>query len=501
MYKILTSLIILGSFVFSGWMYPQIQQVKETQNEISFGAKNAVGGEVYYLSGSGLTSSATSIGLTKFGYTQPGGTYSKFSMPNFGDLGCATIQPGNTSGKQEFISFTGVSQNSDGTATLTGVTRGLERYTPFAASTTLQTAHAGGSDIVISNSPPCFYESYANLSQDEAVTGLWNFNSYLPTSSITATTSAQLTTKSYVDNLTNQGAATSTLTNGGIVELATQQEMASSTDSGDVEKPRVLWSAYSTSSPYTSGMWAPITDKDGKLNQTFWRLSQAFTWTGIHTWNTATSTFTISPIITAATSSPLKLNGVEWSFPSSDKASSTALFTNGNGSLSFLYPDWLLIGEATLASPNSTTTVSITSGFTDIKIIADVRGKSSADITELRFNNDGLTANNYGYLVFRDNVSTPDNQGNGKKYIAIEGTSTTSPAVFYIDVINNLSTRKIVNWQGGTSPSGTAIGSLYEGTGVWNNTSDGITSIQIITDSTSNTFNTGTTLRVYGAKR
>ena len=302
MYKILTSLIILGSIAFSGWMYPQIQQVKETQNEISFGAKNAVGGEVYYLSGSGLTSSATSIGLTKFGYTQPGGTYSKFSMPNFGDLGCATIQPGNTSGKQEFISFTGVSQNSDGTATLTGVTRGLERYTPFAASTTLQTAHAGGSDIVISNSPPCFYESYANLSQDEAVTGLWNFNSYLPTSSITATTSAQFTTKSYVDNLTNQGAATSTLTNGGIVELATQQEMASSTDSGDVEKPRVLWSAYATSSPYTAGMWAPITDKDGKLNQTFWRLTDAFTPTGLWTFNTLGVVFNASTTFNTATS-------------------------------------------------------------------------------------------------------------------------------------------------------------------------------------------------------
>src|SRR3990167_8549600 len=82
------------------------------------GVQNPVGGEVYYLSGSGISASATSIGLTKFGYTQPNGTYAKFSMVNFGDFGCVTIQPGNTSGKQEFVSFTGLTQNSGDTATL-----------------------------------------------------------------------------------------------------------------------------------------------------------------------------------------------------------------------------------------------------------------------------------------------------------------------------------------------------------------------------------------------
>lgn len=266
----------------------------------NLGANNAVGGKKYYLSGSGVSSSQATIGLTKFEIA--GGTQ-KIRMTDFGALGCGTIQPGNST-KQEFISFTGVTQNSDSTATLTGVTRGLSPIPDYTASTTLQTAHAGNSSFVISNSPPCFYEGYANITQNEAVTGVWTFNTNLPTSSLTSTTSSQFTVKSYVDNTVNAGAATSTETNGGIVELGTLAEQSSGYNGGATQ-PTVLQTKNSTSSPDVRGSYNIIAQATGYLKQTWLDLTEAFTWTGVHIFSG--SPFTISGATTTISSATTTL--------------------------------------------------------------------------------------------------------------------------------------------------------------------------------------------------
>jgi len=329
-------------------------------------AQNPVGGERYYLSGSGISSSATTVGLTKFGYMQPNGTYSKFSMTNFGALGCATVQPGNVSGKQEFISFTGLTQNSDGTATLSGVTRGLERYSPFQASTTLQTSHAGGSEVVISNSPPCFYENYASLSQDEPVTGLWSFNSYLPTTSIVATSSNQFTNKSYVDATANAGAATSTKTNGGIVELATGAEAATGA-ALVVDDPLVIDTSIARSYRATGDSnRAIISDSNGYLDLSFLGLatSSNLIFSGLNNY-TASSSFSATTTIAAnsTTTRALILNSIAYQFPSIQGASSTSLVTDGAGSLTWDYQSRLL-GQATVDATNSTTASSTIASVT-----------------------------------------------------------------------------------------------------------------------------------------
>ena len=275
---------------------------------LDFGAQNAVGGERYFLSGSGVTASQTTIDLTKFGYTKPDGTYQTFSMTSFGDLGCGTIQPGNNKGKQEFISFTGITQNSDNTAQLTGISRGLERFTPYAASTTLQTSHAGGTDFVIANSPPCFYENYVTRNNTETITGLFSFNSKLPTSSLSATTSNQFTTKSYVDAVGLQGAPTSTEAVGGIVRLGTGLQMASTTLITD--NPFVLHTGLSTSTPgLNATSTIPITQFNGKLNQNFWDLTANYTWTGSHTFSTSTGIGTTTPRATLGVQGDVLVSG------------------------------------------------------------------------------------------------------------------------------------------------------------------------------------------------
>lgn len=84
-----------------------------------------------------------------------------------------TIEPQSTN--REFISFTGITQNTDGTALLTGVSRGLSPSYPFTASTTFQLPHSGQSVFILSN-PPQLTNQYANKSNAEYIPAqFWGF--------------------------------------------------------------------------------------------------------------------------------------------------------------------------------------------------------------------------------------------------------------------------------------------------------------------------------------
>lgn len=248
--KIGTIILSLG-IIISGWFGVTLP---DGQLFTTLSGQLVVGGKTYTISGGGISSSQTTITLTNFDLA---GSTQDLRISDFGNLGCGTIEPGHST-RQEFISFTGVTQNSDDTATLTGVVRGLQPVSPYTASTTLQYTHSGGSSFILSNSPPCFYESYANLNASSTISNLWTYKVYPEIASGVgnATTSLQFTTKNYVDNVVNQGAATSTQTLGGISELATQLEIASTTDLG-VARPLVLHTLFSTSTPDLSATNRP----------------------------------------------------------------------------------------------------------------------------------------------------------------------------------------------------------------------------------------------------
>ena len=273
----LSALITVGSFFGITDTQKSVQSLenrveKVEMSSMALGAFNPSGG-ITYRTQTSIGTTDTTINLSSFeNRSEIALTMDLLNT----DIAYGTLSPQTS--RSEFISFTGVTQNSNGTAQLTGVTRGLSDIYPFTASTTLRNSHPGQSVFILSDSPSLF-EEYAKIRNDMAITGLWNFNSYLPTSSINATTSAQFTNKSYVDNVANAGAATSTDSNGGLVELATSDEMASST-AADTEKPRVLISDNSTSSPYGAGNWVVITDDDGNINNDFLNTERPLTWTG-----------------------------------------------------------------------------------------------------------------------------------------------------------------------------------------------------------------------------
>ncbi|MFA5772892.1 MAG: hypothetical protein WC974_09205, partial [Thermoplasmata archaeon] len=281
-----------------------------------FGADTQLffGGSTYYIAGSGITSTGTSITLTSLTIPQTG---QKILDADLSSTFFITVEPGNTT-RQEFASCTTITQNSTGTATLSGCSRGLAPISPYTASTTLGFAHSGGSKVIFSN-PPQFYDQATFKANDETITGTWLIG--------TPTASTQITNKTYVDNVANAGAATSTSSNGGIVEIGTQAEMASGT-TADADKPRAIITDFSTSTPdgtSQAGKFAVISETDGKLNQLWLDLTENYTFSGTNTYSgvnsftgatttisSATTTITTTTgVLGFATSTPtLKSNGV-----------------------------------------------------------------------------------------------------------------------------------------------------------------------------------------------
>jgi len=229
----------------------------------------------YTLYGSGLSSSATSITLTSLTIPQ---TSQKIVDADLSDTFYITIEPGNKT-RQEIVSCTTVAQNSNGTATLSGCSRGLAPVTPYTASSTLAFAHGGNTSVIFSD-PPQLFNQYPAIIDNYTISGLWTFPNGIY--GVTPTSTTQLATKGYADGLSYAGSPDMTLLVKGIGEMATGFELASSTPTGNTTAPLIATSLYATSSPYTASSWIPVTDRDGKLNQTFLRLSDAFTWTNTH---------------------------------------------------------------------------------------------------------------------------------------------------------------------------------------------------------------------------
>lgn len=232
------------------------------------------GGQTYTLAGNGLTNSATSLTLQSLTIPQTG---QKIADADLSTTFYLTIEPGNRT-KQEFVSCTTVTQNSGGTATISGCARGLSPIPPYTASSTLGFVHSGGTQVIFSN-PPTFYNQYTARANAELIPSVWTASNtapwlydgnlafgsttnQIPTSesifknfvrssadtTISATTTAgtghgfvqaipctnssDLCNKSYVDAVAVAGAPNADLTTKGIAEEATVGEINAGTRTG-----------------------------------------------------------------------------------------------------------------------------------------------------------------------------------------------------------------------------------------------------------------------------
>lgn len=183
----------------------------------------------FVLAGAGTVIGATTITLTSF--TTIDGT--ALAITDFGAKGYFTLEPG--SGDQEEAgTFTGVTQNANGTATLTGVKTQLT-ISPYTETSGLAKTHPGGVKLVISNTAG-FYNGLTSKSDDETISGTWTFTNpnypRMDTDTPYPTDNEQLATKAYADSLAFAGAPNATTTQKGIVELPTQAEVDARTSTG-----------------------------------------------------------------------------------------------------------------------------------------------------------------------------------------------------------------------------------------------------------------------------
>lgn len=180
--------------------------------------------QTFTLAGSGAILAATSITLNDF--TQIDGS-TALTMTDFGSIGFGTLEPNNST-QEEQICFTGVTANANGTYTLTGVSTVLT-VSPYTQTSGLAKAHPGGAKFVISNTAG-FYDKFTSKSDDETITGLWDFpnGANTPTlgaSYVAPTAQTQVASKGYADALAIAGAPNASTTVQGLVQIPRQSSI------------------------------------------------------------------------------------------------------------------------------------------------------------------------------------------------------------------------------------------------------------------------------------
>lgn len=263
--------LMLGGFFVGQTYYTPATTAQKTGNF------NTTGGGTYNLQAT-ITSNQTTIQLSSFLEPQSNIPYTMSYLNS--SIEYATIAPQTST--SEFISFTGITQNSDGSATLTGVQRGLDRSYPYTASTTLALPHAGQTRLILSN-PPQVYNSYAALTNNNIFYGTNTFSSTSPAfydadpiwTNFPGTIFADF---NYVNSVVAAGAANGSETVKGVYQLATAAQAAIGASVGSTGARLVLGANLATTTPlFTGTNVIPVTGTNQKLSQLFLDLTQAFT--------------------------------------------------------------------------------------------------------------------------------------------------------------------------------------------------------------------------------
>lgn len=310
----------------------------------------------FTLAGAGITSSQNTVQLTSF--TLPDPSKTPITMSMFGSIGYAVLEPQTS--KIENITFTGVTQNANGSAILTGVTRGISFYSPYLSSTTLAMAHAGGAYVILTNSAAFYGKEFlfannAGTSTQSVVvssTTPWRYD-LVPLNQANGTyvsTTSEFASVALVNKVVASGCATATEGVLGCSQLATQLQMASSSYS--VGTPTVLYSRYSTSSPTVCGLCIPITRNNGTIHPNFIATSTNDFY-NFGNFSTASTSMTATTTISAnsLTNGAFRLNGLAYLFPSLRGAVGTVLTENGSGTLSWSSTGGKIYSYASTTNP------------------------------------------------------------------------------------------------------------------------------------------------------
>lgn len=445
------------------------------------------------LSGAGVTSSSVTVPLTLLA-TRDGRAV---TMSMLGTTGYGTLEPGTS--KEETITFTGITQNTNGTAILTGVSRGLDFVSPYGASTTLSKTHAGGGIFIISNTAPFYGQQFALVNNPSTITALWTYAStsmpgYDVSPSNTQWASAAGSAFVNLDKLNATaiaGAANASETANGIGELATGREAASSTFIGSTGGRLLLPASLATSSPSSIATSTIVmTQLDGKINPLFLATSSLYS----YNWG-ASMNLTGSTSIAASATSKLTLNSLPYSLPSTRGAASTTLTENGAGQLGWYTPDWRILVSTTTTNAMATSTITNIPAAKDLRIVIDTPQMSANSTLHLQFNGD-TTSVYFWYKLTQAGVSTSGGGGSLVRLSETDGTTVNIHTV--LNVTNTATNPKLITGQtvGAETTGGGYADTLWGG---WYNTSAQISSLSIGCGLSGVNCPVGTRITIYGS--
>lgn len=344
----------------------------------AFAVVTPVGGYQYTLAGAGINSTQSTIQLNSF--KTPDGRL--LTMAMFGTTGYGALEP-QTVAKLEDITFSGVTQNANGTATLTGVTRGNDFITPYASSASLAHTHAGGQSFILTNTAGYYGGQFAMVNNPATISAEWGI--------IEPSASTDIATKNYVD----------THVNGGPISV--NQVVVAGTAGETVAAGNVIYQKISDGQWYKLGATtiatstnvsigiaegagtAGVAISNGVLlagldsNQSGLTAGAVyFAASTAGSISTATSTRTIGQArtttsiyfnptivgprsITANSVLPLNINGVSYVYPNVQATASSSVLTNdANGNLYWFLPNERVLSMSTTsisATPSATTSL------------------------------------------------------------------------------------------------------------------------------------------------
>lgn len=273
---------------------------------------------------SSLSSVATTMRITPYPVDLNG---VKLTMTDFGSSPTVTVDP-KLRNYEEIIGFTGITDNGDNTATLTGLSRNLVSKSPYTTTGTGK-SHSASALVVFSNNPQ-MYARFAALENTQSITGIWTFTT-TPTITNAPSANTDAANKAYVDGVAVAGASNANTTTKGIVEIATKLETASSTPTGSTGATLGI-PASSATSTYNaglaggSGLNIVVTQNNNTIDPNFISTSSNYTWGGTNTYSK-----TMIGAISSTTYSGSTVN-IDWSAGQSANVlinqSSTVTFTN-----------------------------------------------------------------------------------------------------------------------------------------------------------------------------
>lgn len=223
----------------------------------------------FTLAGSGAVAGAITVFLSAFNSIDG----VALDMTAFGTKGYITLEPGSLDFEEQ-ISFTGITQNANGTATLTGVSNVLFLY-PYTETAGLAKSHGGGVTAVVSNTSG-FYDTFANKNDTETITQEWTFPSVeadrpKANADTDAVGLADYITFGQLSRTAMAGTVNASEIVNGVVELATNVETGAGTSIGAtgarLVPPNSLLNAVSTGAPDVGKI--PVAGASGTVDQSW----------------------------------------------------------------------------------------------------------------------------------------------------------------------------------------------------------------------------------------